>query len=56
MPNGVAWVLIVLITGAVISIIAGRGYDAVAKAANWMSPFIVLAFLAAGIVALNRLG
>jgi len=56
LPNGVPWVLIVLITGVVISIIAARGYSTVAKVANWLSPFIVLAFVAAGIVALQRLG
>ena len=55
-PNGPTWVIIVLLVGAVISIIAARGYDAVSKAANWMSPFIVLAFLACGIVALGQLG
>ncbi|MFY0653365.1 MAG: hypothetical protein JXQ96_15085 [Cyclobacteriaceae bacterium] len=56
MPNSVSWVVIVLIVGAVIAIVAARGYDMVSKAANWMSPFIVLGFLAAGIVALNQLG
>jgi NCS1 family nucleobase:cation symporter-1 len=55
MPNGPTWVIIVLIVGAVISIVAARGYDAVSKAANWMSPFIVLAFIACGIVALGQL-
>ncbi len=56
LPNGVTWVVIVLAIGAVISWIAARGYDTVTKAANWMSPFIVLAFLACGIVALGQLG
>ena len=56
MPNGITWVIIVLAIGAVISIIAARGYSTVSKAANWMSPFIVLAFLICGIVALNQLG
>lgn len=56
MPNGLTWIIIVIIIGAVISIIAARGYDTVSKAANWMSPIIVLAFLACGIVALNQLG
>ena len=55
MPNGVTWVVIVLILGAVISLIAARGYDMVSKAANWMSPVIVLGFLACGIVALRQL-
>ena len=56
MPNGLTWVIIVILIGAVISIIAARGYDTVTKAANWMSPIIVVAFLACGIVALNQLG
>lgn len=55
MPNGLTWVIIVILIGAVISIIAARGYDTVTKAANWMSPFIVMAFIACGIVALNQL-
>lgn len=56
MPNGVTWVIIVILIGAVISLIAARGYDTVSKAANWMSPIIVVAFLACGVVALNQLG
>ena len=56
MPNSITWVIIVLILGVIISVIAARGYSSVSKAANWMSPFIVLAFLACGIVALNQLG
>jgi len=56
MPNSVTWVVIVLAIGAVISLIAARGYSMVSKAANWMSPFIVLAFVVCGLVALNQLG
>ena len=56
MPNGMTWVIIVLVLGAVISLVASKGYETVSKAANWMSPVIVLAFLACGIVALNQLG
>ena len=55
-PNGPTWIIIVLIIGAVISLIASKGYDTVSKAANWMSPLIVLAFVACGIVALGQLG
>lgn len=55
MPNSVMWVVIVLLVGLVISLIAARGYDTVTKAANYMSPVIVLGFLAAGIVALVQL-
>lgn len=55
MPNSFTWVLIVVLIGAVISIIAARGYDTVSKAANWMSPIIVVAFIACGVVALGQL-
>ncbi len=54
-PNSLTWVFIVIGIGAVISIIAARGYETVSKAANWMSPFIVVAFLACGFVALKQL-
>ncbi len=56
MPNGITWIVIVIIIGLVISLVAAKGYDTVSKAANWMSPIIVLAFLACGVVALNQLG
>ncbi|PHR97387.1 MAG: hypothetical protein COA80_07815 [Leeuwenhoekiella sp.] len=54
-PNSLTWVIIVLALGAVISLIAAKGYNTVAKAANWMSPVIVLAFIACGVVALMQL-
>ncbi len=56
LPNSLTWVVIVLIIGALISMVAAKGYNMVSKAANWMSPFIVLAFLVSGIVALGQLG
>lgn len=55
MPNGSTWIIIVILIGAVISIIAAKGYNVVTKAANWMSPIIVVAFIACGVVALNQL-
>lgn len=55
MPNGSTWIIIVILIGAVISIIAAKGYDVVTKAANWMSPIIVVAFIACGVVALSQL-
>jgi purine-cytosine permease-like protein len=55
MPNGMTWVIIVIAIGAIISLVASKGYDMVSKAANWMSPFIVLAFIACGVVALIQL-
>ncbi|MEK7253997.1 MAG: hypothetical protein AAB316_04580, partial [Bacteroidota bacterium] len=56
MPSGVTWVVIVLAIGALFTFIAAKGYNTVAKAANWMSPVIVLGFLLCGIVGLRQLG
>lgn len=56
MPNGITWIIIVLVIGTVISLVASKGYSTVAKVSNWLSPFIVLAFVACGIVALGQLG
>ncbi|GHB72211.1 purine-cytosine permease family protein [Persicitalea jodogahamensis] len=56
MPNGITWIVVVLAIGAVISIIAARGYDTVSKFANIASPWMVLIFLACGVVALKGLG
>ncbi|SFZ93569.1 hypothetical protein SAMN05428642_103208 [Flaviramulus basaltis] len=56
LPNGITWIVILILIGAIISIIAARGYNTISKAANWMSPVIVLAFITCAIVALNQLG
>jgi nucleobase:cation symporter-1, NCS1 family len=55
-PNGLSWVVIVVIIGAMFTLIAAKGYDTVSKAANWMVPFIVVTFLACGVVAAQQLG
>lgn len=55
MPNSVTWVVIVLIIGGITTWIAAKGYNMVSMAANWMSPIIIFAFLACGIIALNQL-
>ena len=56
LPSGLTWVLVVIGIGTIISLVAARGYNSVAKAANWMAPLIVAAFVACGIVALSQLG
>mgnify|MGYP001399230540 FL=1 len=56
MPNSVTWIIVVIIIGGLTTWIAASGYGMVSKAANWMSPIIVLAFLACGVVASNQLG
>lgn len=55
-PNSAAFVAIVIAVGAVIAVVAARGYETVAKFANIDSPWMVLVFLACGLVALKQLG
>jgi purine-cytosine permease-like protein len=54
MPNSVGWVVAVLAVGAVISVVAAYGYNMVAKFANIAAPWMVLVFLAFGIVAMRQ--
>lgn len=56
MPSGITWIVIVLVVGMVISIIAARGYHTVTNASKWMSPIIIIVFIACGIIAANQLG
>ena len=56
LPNSTSFVLIVLGVGAVIAVVASLGYETVAKFANIASPWMVLVFLACGLVALKQLG
>ena len=55
-PNSILWIVVVMLIGGLTTWIAAKGYGMVSKAANWMSPVIVLAFLACGVVASNQLG
>jgi NCS1 family nucleobase:cation symporter-1 len=55
-PNNAAFVIIVLLVGAVIALVAAKGYDVVARFANVASPWMVLVFLACGLVALKQIG
>jgi purine-cytosine permease-like protein len=56
LPNSFGWVVVVLVVGVVISIVAAKGYDAIASFANIASPWMVLVFAACGISALPQLG
>lgn len=53
-PNSVGWVLAVLAVGAMISVVAAWGYDTVSKVANIAAPWMVLVFLAFGIIGLRQ--
>lgn len=49
-PNSIGWVIAVLAVGGVITIVAALGYDTISKFANIAAPWMVLVFLAFGIV------
>ena len=53
-PSSVGWVLAVLVVGLLISIVAAWGYETVSKFANIAAPWMVLVFLAFGLVALRQ--
>lgn len=55
-PNSVGFVVLVLVLGSLIAVVASLGYESVAKFANVASPWMVLVFLACGVVALKHLG
>lgn len=54
-PKGAGWVLAVLGVGVLFSVVAAYGYRIVARFANFAAPWIILMFLAFGIVGLRAL-
>jgi purine-cytosine permease-like protein len=55
-PNSAGWVLAVLVVGGLIAVVAAYGYTLVARVANVAAPWMVLVFIAFGIVGLKQLG
>ncbi len=55
-PNSLTFVFIVLAVGLIIAFVASLGYEMVSRFANIASPWMVLVFLACGIVAYKQLG
>ncbi len=56
LPTGVGWVVAVLATGVLFTLVAAYGYRSVARFANLAAPWMVLMFVAFGIVGLRQLG
>ena len=52
-PNSVGWVIGVLAIGTVVAYVAAAGYRVVAKVANYAAPWMVLVFIAFGLVGLR---
>ena len=55
-PKTTGWIVAVLIMGTVITFIAIRGYNQVAKFANVIAPWMILIFVSAAFSALPQLG
>lgn len=52
-PNSVGWVIGVLAIGTVVAYVAAAGYQVVARVANYAAPWMVLVFIAFGLVGLR---
>lgn len=53
-PTSASWVIAVLAIGVLISLVAAYGYKAVSRFANIASPWMVLVFLAFGLIGLRQ--
>ena len=56
LPTGLGWVVAVMLTGALFSAVAAKGYRFVAAFANFVSPLMVLMFALFGLISLRKLG
>ncbi len=55
LPTGIAWSVVVIIIGAVMTFVAMRGYQMVAKVANYAAPWMFLIFIAAALATIPNL-
>ncbi|MBI5387214.1 MAG: hypothetical protein HZA90_21310 [Verrucomicrobia bacterium] len=56
LPPGAGWVVAVLLTGALFSVVAAYGYRFVARFANLAAPWMVVVFVAFGLIGLRQMG
>jgi purine-cytosine permease-like protein len=55
-PTSLGWVIAVAVIGAAVTVVAAYGYAFVARVANIASPWMVLVFIAFGLIGLRQLG
>ena len=55
-PTGLGWIVAALVMGAMVSVVAAYGYEFVARIGNIASPWMLLVFVAFGIVGLRQMG
>ncbi len=53
LPNSLGWVVAVLTIGSLVAYVAAAGYQVVARVANYAAPWMVLVFIAFGLVGLR---
>jgi purine-cytosine permease-like protein len=56
LPTGAGWVVAVLATGVLFSVVAAFGYRFISRFANIAAPWMVLVFVAFGIIGLRQMG
>lgn len=56
MPTGMAWCVVVVVLGALQTIVAVRGYSFVARVGHLAAPWMFLVFVACGLTTLPKLG
>jgi purine-cytosine permease-like protein len=54
LPNSVGWIVAVLLVGTLVAYVAATGYQALARFANYAAPWMVLVFIAFGLVGLKE--
>ncbi|NCF86118.1 MAG: hypothetical protein GWQ08_11410 [Verrucomicrobiaceae bacterium] len=55
LPSGPGWIAIVVFIGAIIAMVAAKGYETVARIANIAAPWMILIFIACAVVTLPKL-
>jgi purine-cytosine permease-like protein len=55
-PNSAGWVAASLVMGLLVTVVAAYGYTFVARVANIAAPWMVLVFVAFGLVGLHQIG
>jgi purine-cytosine permease-like protein len=56
LPTGLGWVAAVSVTGVLFSVVAAYGYRFVSRFANIAAPWMVLCFVAFGVIGLRQMG
>ena len=56
LPTGIGWIVAVLVTGTLFSIVAAYGYRFVSRFANIAAPWMVVLFVGFGIVGVHQMG